>query len=88
MIEEVINILDVAEKGDYENNAFVVPFSDSKEYSHMYSVLSANEEIKLVDDKSLLNEHAAFLYFEDDSTIIKLIADFDADTYKMVVEDK
>ena len=83
------DIASIDRVGTYsEDGSYVIDFDTSDDFGVMYSKLDKNDELEYMDENSLLTVHnASLLYKYRDELQINLIADFDNDEYKIVVNE-
>ena len=83
------DIVKIDRAGTYaEDGSYVIDFDTSEDFGVVYSKLDRNDELEYLDENSLLTIHnASLLYKYSDIYQINLIADFDNDEYKIVVNE-
>ena len=85
-IKDVPRALGINKTGEMSRNkAYVVDIEDMDEFGKIYSLLDKNEDCEELDDNSLINLHnVSYLCIYDDFQL-NLLADFDQDSYKLVI---
>ena len=88
-MESIIKDLGINKPGTYsKDNTYVIDLEDSEEFGKIYSTLDSNDELDYLDDSSLLTIHNSnIIYNYNDEIQINLIADFDHDSYRVVVQE-
>lgn len=67
------------------NGMYVVDFESSDEFGKAFSKLDRNDDVEYLSDISSLNVSTSNLAYNYKDHRINLIADFDNDTYKLVI---
>ena len=80
-----LNINETPEK--IEEGYYAISFKDSNDYGKCYSKLEKSDLVDLDDDSSVVTYESSSLQYEGDGFEITLIADFEADTYKMTIKE-
>lgn len=90
-MEEYLKNLGINKPGEMNSEGtYVVALANSAEFSKIYSILDKNTDLQELDDSSTLtveNSNIVFIDSNDDNYLINLIADFDADTYKLTITE-
>lgn len=83
------NIIGIKLVGTYaKDNSYVIDLDTSEDFGVIYSKLDKNDELEYMDTNSLLTSHnASLLYKYNDEYQVNLIADFDGNTYKLVINE-
>lgn len=85
-MKELLRNLGIHQIGYYSsNNTYVIDFEDSKEYDKVFSKLDKSDLVEENDDASVINVDVSNIMYMTDDFSLNLIADFDSDTYKLVV---
>lgn len=85
-MKELLNKIGITQVGYYSSNdTYVIDFEDSKEYDKVFSKLDKSELVEENDDASVINVDVSNIMYMSDDYSLNLIADFDSDTYKLVV---
>ena len=66
-------------------NAYVIDLSDSDDFGRYYSLLEKADGVEELSESSLLTLHNASLAYVYNDYQLTLIADYDQDTYKLVI---
>lgn len=88
-LEELLDKLDIGPSGNIsEDGAYVIDIINSNEYGKINSKLDKSGILDFIDDTSFVNvENASLNYMYEDQYQLTLIADFDEDTYKLVITE-
>jgi hypothetical protein len=68
-------------------NLYVIDITDSDEYGKIYSRLDKSDLVEEVADSSQMTYENASIQFESDDYLITLLADFEADNYKITIKE-
>ena len=88
-VKDRLNINNTISFGENPLTA-MVDISNSDSFGVMYSKLDNNKKLKELEDSTLVTENNTSVIFSDDeykNLIITLKADYDGDTYQLVVTD-
>ena len=66
---------------------YTVDLEDSDEYGKMYSLLDKSKLVDEIPDSSQMTYETASIQFESDEYLITLLADFEADSYKITIKE-
>lgn len=66
---------------------YTLDIADSDEYGRIYSKLDKSPYLEELGDNSQITYSTASIQFDSDDYRITLLADFDADTYKMTIKE-
>lgn len=66
---------------------YVIDFEDSNEFNKAFSRLDKSSEIKENEDASVINLNVSNVLYSNDEFTLNLVADFDQNTYKLVVSE-
>lgn len=88
-IEQLLKELNINKVGSYsKNNNYIIDIDNSNEFGRVYSTLDNNEELDESDDSTNINMHNANITYKYKNQFqLTLIADWDNDTYKLVIEE-
>lgn len=87
MIEKALRELGIDKIGYYDKDkSYVVDIDDSDEWGEYDSILEKSD-YDFLDEKSTLNYNNSNQVYQKDDLQISLIADFDNDLYKLVVQE-
>lgn len=85
-MKELLNNIGITQVGYYSsNNTYVIDFDDANEYDRAFSKLDKSDLVEENDDASVINVDVSNVMYMNDNYSLNLIADFDSDTYKLVV---
>lgn len=80
------NTLGIKDVGHYsKSNSYIIDIDDSDYYGKIYSILDKSDEVEEDEDSSMITIHNSNIVFRSDDYQLTLVADFDQDTYKLVV---
>ena len=88
-VKDRLNINDTISFGENPLTA-IVDIADSDAFGVMYSRLDKNNKLRELEDSTLVTENNISVIFSDDgykNLIITLKADYDGNTYQLVVTD-
>ena len=87
-MEELLNELNLdIEPTKLDANKYEIDLDNSNEYAKMYSMLNNSEIVKEDIDSSQLTSDTSSLQFTANNLTVTLLADFNADTYKMILRE-
>ena len=86
-IEELLTELGITLRGNYsEEDNYVIDISNSNEYGRINSILDRSDMLEFIEDSSFLTEeNANITYKYEDDYMLNLMADFDENTYQLVI---
>ena len=86
-IEELLEELGITLRGNYsEEDNYVIDISNSNEYGRINSILDRSDILEFIEDSSFLTEeNANMTYKYEDDYMLNLMADFDENTYQLVI---
>lgn len=86
-MEEFLNSIGINKRGTYsDDNSYVIDLSSDREYAKYYSILERSDKLDLLEDSSTVTFDNANVMFQSDDYMINIIADWNANTYKIVVK--
>lgn len=87
-MKELLKKIGITEAGYFSsNNNYVIDFDNSEEYNKAFSKLDRTDLVEENDDTSVINMNVSNIMYSNNEFSLNLIADFDNDTYKLVVTD-
>ena len=87
-MKELLRKIGITEAGYFSsNNNYVIDFDNSEEYNKAFSKLDRTDLVEENDDTSVINMSVSNIMYSNDDFSLNLIADFDNDTYKLVVTE-
>ena len=86
-MEELLKKLGITEKPVKNGKLYNIDISDSDEYGKIYSKLDRMDDLDEVSDSSQMTYESASIQFENDDLLVTLLADFEADIYKMTIKE-
>ena len=88
-MEAFLKEIGINKIGSYSrNHSYVIDLDNSEEFGKIYSILDGNEDLEYMDDNNLLTvTNASMTYRYNNEYQLQLLADFNNDTYKLVVSE-
>ena len=87
-MKEFLRKLGITQSGYYSsNNNYVIDLDDSKDYDKICSVLDKSDLVEENPDSSVINTSVSNILYVGEQFSLNAIADFDSDTYKIVVTE-
>lgn len=87
-MKEFLRKLGITQSGYYSsNNNYVIDLDDSKEYDKICSTLDKSDLVEENPDSSVINTSVSNILYVGEQFSLNVIADFDNDTYKVVVTE-
>ena len=88
-MEKFLRSIGINKVGTYgKNDSYIIDLNDSDEFGKVFSTLDNNEELEYMDENNLLTvSNATMIYRYKDQYQVQLIADFNNDAYKLVVNE-
>ena len=87
-MKEFLRKLGITQSGHYSsNNNYVIDLDDSKDYDKICSALDKSDLVEENPDSSVINTSISNILYVGEQFSLNVIADFDNDTYKVVVTE-
>lgn len=87
-MKDFLNELGITEEGhDTQDGNFVIDLDDSNHYNKIFSKLDKSDLVEENEDSSVVNVDVTNILYIADNYALNLIADFNQDTYKLVVTE-
>ena len=87
-MKEFLRKLGIIQSGHYSsNNNYVIDLDDSKDYDKICSILDKSDLVEENPDSSVINTSVSNILYVGEQFSLNVIADFDNDTYKVVVTE-
>ena len=86
-MEEFLKSLGITGHLQKSKSSYVLDIADSNEYGKIYSLLDKNEELEEDAEGSQVTLDYSSVQFFNDKYMIQLIADFDADEYRLTIKE-
>ena len=87
-MKELLNKLGITQAGYFsKDKSYIIDFEDDKEYSKAFSRIDKSNLLEEDPDTSVINTNVSNIVYTNDNFILNMIADFDSDTYKLVVKE-
>ena len=71
-----------------EKGKGIIDIQDSNEYGRVYSRLDRSELLEEDEDSSQITQDNSSIYYDADGYQLILLADFNADQYKLIIKEK
>ena len=87
-LETFVQTLELPEKGEFRNGAYIIDLDNSDEYAHCYDVLFRSGLVDLDEEATEIFTDAPskVVYRSEDYDVI-LYADFNSDVYKIKIKE-
>lgn len=87
-MKELLNKLGITEAGYFsKDKSYIIDFENDKEYNKAFSRIDKSDLLEEDPDTSVINTNVSNIVYTNDNFILNMIADFDSDTYKLVVKE-
>lgn len=88
-MEKLLKDLGITKVGSYaRDGSYVIDLDSSEEFGKIYSLLENSEDLDYMEENNLLTvTNASMTYRHDNDYQLQLLADFNYDTYKLVVNE-
>lgn len=88
-MEKLLKDLGITKAGSYSRDgSYVIDLNSSEEFGKIYSLLENNEDLEYMEENNLLTvSNASMTYRYGEDYQLQLIADFNNDAYKLVVNE-
>lgn len=87
-MKELLKEIGITEEGhSTSKNNYVIDLDDSNHFNKIFSKLDKSELVEENEDSSVVNLEVTNILYLADGYSLNLIADFDQDTYKLVVTE-
>lgn len=87
-MKEFLRKLGITQSGHYSsNNNYVIDLDDSTDYDKICSILDKSDLVEENPDSSVINTSVSNILYVGEQFSLNVIADFDNDTYKVVVTE-
>ena len=84
-MEEFAKQLGIEFPGEVIDDKYIIPLTNSDEYSKMYTLLDKSELVDLDTSTTLVTDKVSELIYVGDEFIVKLDANFKEDLYRVVI---
>lgn len=85
-MEDLLKRIGINKEGNYsKSGAYVIDIESSDEFGVIYTLLDKSDEIEELTDNGQVTEHTANIGYTSDDYLLNLQADYDNDTYKLIV---
>lgn len=86
-MEEFLKSLGITGQLQKSKSSYVLDIVDSDEYGKIYSLLDKSDELEEDSESSQVTLDYSSIQFFNDDYMIQLIADFDADEYRLTIKE-
>lgn len=87
-MKEFLRKLGITQAGYYSSkNNYVIDLDDAKDYDKICSTLDKSDLVEENPDSSVINTSVSNILYVGEQFSLNVIADFDNDTYKVVVTE-
>lgn len=87
-MKEFLRKLGITQSGHYSSsNNYVIDLDDSNDYDKICSILDKSDLVEENPDSSVINTSVSNILYVGEQFSLNVIADFDNDTYKVVVTE-
>ena len=87
-MKEFLRKVGITQSGHHSsNNNYVIDLDDSKDYDKICSILDKSDLVEENPDSSVINTSVSNILYVGEQFSLNVIADFDNDTYKVVVTE-
>lgn len=85
-MKELLNKIGITDAGYFSSkDNYVIDFDSASEYNRAFSKLDKTDLVEENDDASVANVSVSNIMYSNDEFSLNLIADFDSDSYRLVV---
>lgn len=85
-MKELLKEIGITEEGHMSSdNNYIIDLDDSDHYNRVFSKLDKSDLVEENEDSSVVNLEVTNILYLADGYSLNLIADFEQDTYKLVV---
>lgn len=87
-LEDFLDFLSLGRDGEFsKEGTYVIDLESSDDFGKIYSKLDSNDDLEYLDSYSLLTvDNASLIYRYEEDFQVGLIADFNNNLYKVVIE--
>ncbi len=87
-MNELLKEIGITEEGHMSSGGnYIIDLDDSDHYNRIFSKLDKSDLVEENEDSSVVNLEVTNILYLADGYSLNLIADFDQDTYKLVVTE-
>lgn len=85
-MKDLLNKIGITEPGHFtRDDGYVIDFENSADFNRAFSRLDKSDLVDEIEDSSVITLSVSNVMYSNDDYSLNLIADFDQDTYKLVV---
>lgn len=87
-MKDLLKKIGITQPGYFSSdNNYVIDFESPEEYNSVFSKLDKSDLVEENYDSSVISKTVSNILYTSDKYSLNLIADFDSDTYKLVVTE-
>ncbi len=87
-MKELLSRIGITNAGYFSKDGnYIIDFENSDQFNKAFSRLDKSDEVEENDDSSVINLNVSNVLYVSDNYSLNLIADFDQNTYKLVVTE-
>ena len=87
-MKELLKAIGINTPGYYKgNNKYIIDINSSDEYSKIFSLLDRTDLVDEIDNESISNSSNSKVVYGNDDYLIELNANFDANSYNLVITE-
>lgn len=83
-MQEFIDSLNLPFEGEMRNNEYIININNSDDFSKLFSSISLNSELSLIDNSLATDEESRFRYTDGEYELL-LQANYKDDIYSLVI---
>ena len=84
--KEFLKKIGITDAGYFSENSYVIDLYSDREYSKYYTKLDNSNLVEEDEASTLMNANASNIRYTSDEFDLTLLADYDADSYSLVVK--
>ena len=84
-MQSFIDGLEIPFEGEQKGKQYIVEMPDSNSFSRVFNLISINKNLHIKGDSKATDTETEFRYTDGEYDVV-LVADYDADIYRLIVE--
>ena len=84
--KEFLKKIGITDAGYFSKNSYVIDLYSDREYSKYYTKLDNSNLVEEDEASTLMNANASNIRYISDEFDLTLLADYDADSYSLIVK--
>ena len=84
-MQEFIESLEIPYEGEEKGKQYIIELPNSNSFSRVFNLISINKELHIKGESKATDMETEFRYTDGEYDVV-LVADYDADIYRMIVE--